>query len=157
MMCHMPLKRLARRLGHKAWFAKLGKAIVPLDKAVAKLTGGRVVALGIVPSLILTTTGRKSGQPRVQPLAYVPDGNEIILIGSNWGGPTHPAWSANLMATPQAKVVIKGKEIAVTARLLAGEEREHAWALAVDVWPPYATYAKRAAHRTIRVFRLTRG
>ncbi len=152
-----PLQRLARQLGHRAWFARLGKAIVPLDRGMAKLTGGRVVALGLVPSLILTTTGRKSGQPRPQPLAYVPDGDDIILIGSNWGGPNHPAWSVNLIANPVAKVNVKGREKAVTARLLTDAERAAAWQLATQVWPPYATYEKRCAPRKIRVFRLTVG
>ncbi|WP_117210003.1 nitroreductase family deazaflavin-dependent oxidoreductase [Allorhizocola rhizosphaerae] len=153
----MPLQRLARHLGHRAWFVKLGKAIVPFDRAMAKLTGGRVVALGVVPSLILTTTGRKSGLARSQPLAYVPDGDDIILIGSNWGGPNHPAWSGNLIANPAAKVNVKGREKSVTARLLTGAERDEAWRLAVQVWPPYATYEKRCAPRVIRVFRLTTG
>lgn len=153
----MPLQRLARHLGHRVWFAKLGKAIVPLDRAVGKLTGGRVVALGVVPSLILTTTGRKSGLPRAQPLAYVPDGDDIILIGSNWGGPTHPAWSGNLLANPSARVNVKGRERHVTARLLDGAERDRAWRLAVSVWPAYETYEKRCAPRKIRLFRLTAG
>lgn len=151
----MPLRRLARYLGHKAWFARYVQVVVPLDKGLAKLTGGRFVALGIVPSLTLTTVGRKSGQERMQPLAYVPDGDDILLIGSNWGGPKHPAWSANLMSNPDARVRVKGVEKAVTARLLSGDEREQAWQLALRIWPAYDTYAKRCAPRAIRVFRLT--
>jgi deazaflavin-dependent oxidoreductase (nitroreductase family) len=152
----MPLRRIVKHLGHKSWFAKLGKAIVPLDRGMAKLTRGRVVALGLIPSLTLTTTGKKSGEPRTQPLAYVPDGDDIILIGSNWGGAKHPAWSYNLLAKPHASVRVKGKTYAVTARLLSGAERENKWQMALQIWPAYATYKERAAHREIRVFQLTK-
>ncbi|HCT80855.1 MAG TPA: nitroreductase family deazaflavin-dependent oxidoreductase [Micromonosporaceae bacterium] len=156
MMSPMPLRRIVKHLGHQSWFAKLGKAIVPLDKGVTKLTGGRVVALGLLPSLTLTTTGKKSGLERSQPLAYTPDGDDIVLLGSNWGGPKHPAWSYNLLANPRAKVRVKGKTYSVTARLVTGAEREAMWQLALQVWPAYATYAKRAPHREIRVFHLTK-
>jgi deazaflavin-dependent oxidoreductase (nitroreductase family) len=155
MICAMPLLRMVKSLGHKKWFAKLGKAIVPLDKAVAKLTGGRVVALGLIPSLRIVTTGKKSGLERLQPLAYVPDGDNIILIGSNWGGDKHPGWSYNLIANPRARVCIKGKWREVTARLAKGEEREQLWQKALAVWPAYNSYKQRAAHRQIRVFYLT--
>lgn len=151
----MPFLRLVQRLGHQAWFARLGKALVPLDRLVARLTKGRVVALGLVPSLILTTVGRRSGQERVQPLVYTKQGNDIILIGSNWGQAQHPAWSANLITQPQARIRINGHERAVTARLVTGHEREQLWQAALRVWPAYATYAKRAHHRQFRIFRLT--
>jgi deazaflavin-dependent oxidoreductase (nitroreductase family) len=152
----MPLRRIVKHLGHQSWFAKLGKAIVPLDRGMARLTRGRVIALGLIPSLTLTTTGKKSGEPRTQPLAYVPDGDDIILIGSNWGGAKHPAWSYNLLANPHASVRVKGKTYAVTARLLNGAERENKWQMALQIWPAYATYKERAAHREIRVFRLSK-
>jgi deazaflavin-dependent oxidoreductase (nitroreductase family) len=156
MMCHMPLRRIVKRLGHKSWFARLGKAIVPLDRGMAKLTRGRVVALGLIPSLTLTTTGKRSGEARVQPLAYVPDGDDIVLIGSNWGGAKHPAWSYNLLAHPRASVRVKGKTYGVTARLVTGTEREAKWQMALQIWPAYATYKERCAPREIRVFHLTK-
>ncbi len=127
-----------------------------LDKGMTKLTGGRLIALGIVPALMLTTTGKKSGLPRSQPLAYIPDGEDMILIGSNWGGPKHPGWSYNLLANPKATARVKGKNYAVSARLLTGEERERKWQQAVEVWPAYVTYQKRCAPREIRLFLLTK-
>lgn len=145
---------MVKYLGHKPWFSKVVRATFPpIDKAMIKLTRGRVVAMGLVPSLTLTTTGKKSGLEREQPLAYTPDGDDVVLIGSNWGGPTHPAWTYNLIANPRAKVCIKGKTFPVTARLLTGAEREEKWKLALEVWPAYATYAKRI-DRQIRVFLL---
>jgi deazaflavin-dependent oxidoreductase (nitroreductase family) len=151
----MPFLRFVQKLGHQGWFARMGRALVPLDKGVAKLTKGRVVALGLVPSLELTTIGRKSGRERTQPLVYIPDGDDIILIGSNWGRATHPNWSANLLAHPVARVRVKGRERSMTARLVTGEERERLWRMALQTWPAYATYAGRAGGRRIRVFRLT--
>jgi len=146
---------LVQRVGRQPWFGSLRTVIVPIDKAVAKLTRGRVVALGLLPALTLTTTGRKSGKERTQPLAYIPDGDDIILIGSNWGQPAHPGWSANLLANPQARVRIKGEQMRVTARLTTGEERDRLWRLALQIWPGYATYQRTAGGRQIRVFKLT--
>ena len=156
-MSPMPLRRLAKHLGHKAWFAKMSRAVMPpLDKGMTKLTGGRLIALGIVPALLLTSTGKKSGLRRSQPLAYVPDGDDMILVGSNWGGPKHPGWSHNLIANPTATVRVKGTTYPVTARLLSGKEREQRWQQAIAIWPAYETYQKRCAPREIRVFLLTR-
>ena len=155
-MMAMPLFGLVQRIGRQPWFGKLRTVIVPIDKTISKLTGGRIVAAGLLPALTLTTVGRKSGKEYSQPLAYVPDGDEIILIGSNWGQPHHPGWSANLIANPRARVRIKGKEMPVTARLTQGTERERCWDLALGMWPGYATYQKTAGDRKIRVFLLQR-
>lgn len=152
----MPLRRIARKLGHKTWFVAAARVVVPpFDRFMNKVTRGRVIALGILPSLMLTTTGKKTGKERVQPLAYIADGDDIILIASNWGGHNHPGWSYNLLANPHARVRLKGADKPVTARLVEGEERDRLWAKALQIWPAYATYEKRASHRRIRVFRLT--
>ncbi|GAA2369359.1 nitroreductase family deazaflavin-dependent oxidoreductase [Catellatospora methionotrophica] len=132
----------------------MGRFLVPADRAVAKLTKGRVVALGLLPTLILTTTGRKSGQPRTQPLLYVRDGDNFVVTGSNWGQQGHPAWSVNLIATADATVTLGGREIPVRGVLAEGAERERLWQLLLTVWPAYATYQERAANRVIRIFSL---
>ena len=88
--------------------------------------------------------------------AHMRDRGDIILIGSNWGGSHHPAWSYNLLANPRASVRLKGKTYGVTARLVTGPEREEKWRMALQIWPAYATYKERAAHREIRVFHLTK-
>jgi deazaflavin-dependent oxidoreductase (nitroreductase family) len=155
-MMAMPLFGLVQKIGRQPWFGKLRTVILPVDKAISKLTGGRVVAAGLLPALILTTVGRKTGKVYSQPLAYIPDGDDIILVASNWGQAHHPGWSANLIANPRAHVRIKGKETAVTAQLTQGEERERCWGLALRVWPGYATYQKTAGDRKIRVFLLQR-
>lgn len=145
---------VVKQMGHRRWFATVGRALVPLDRAVARFTKGRVVALGLLPTLVLTSTGRRSGLPRRQPLLYLRDGDAFVVIGSNWGRPDHPAWSANLLAHPDAVVTVAGKDIAVRAELATGPQRERLWGLALAVWPAYASYQRRAG-RPIRVFRLT--
>jgi deazaflavin-dependent oxidoreductase (nitroreductase family) len=147
------LRSLVRTLGHRRWFARLGPVLVPADRLVGRLTGGRVVALGLIPSLLLTTTGRRSGRPRTIPLLGVPDGDSVVVVGSNWGGPRHPAWALNLLADPAATLTRHGLTVQIRARRLTGPERERAWRRAVREWPAYRTYAARAG-RPLHVFRL---
>ncbi|MEO3743063.1 nitroreductase/quinone reductase family protein [Plantactinospora sp. B5E13] len=146
--------RLIRRIGHSRWFAACTPLVVPADRLVARLTRGRVIALGMVPSLLLTTTGRRSGQPRSTPLLAVPDGDAYVVVGSNWGRTTHPAWTVNLLADPAATVTVRGREIPVHGRLAEGAERDRLWRLLVGEWPAYQTYVHRAGGRDLRVFRL---
>lgn len=148
------IRRLLRRAGHTRTLSRLGPLLVPADRLVGRLTGGHVVALGLVPSLILTTTGRRSGQPRRNPLLYVRDGDAFVVIGSNWGKNRQPAWSLNLLADPRATVTIGGRHLPVEGRVATGAERERLWGLLLTEWPAYETYVERAGGRDIRVFRL---
>ncbi|MDG4829657.1 nitroreductase/quinone reductase family protein [Solwaraspora sp. WMMD1047] len=149
------LRQLTRSLGHRRWFARAGRFLVPADRLVGRLTRGRVVALGLMPSLILTTTGRRSGQPRSNPVLYVRDGDAFVVTGSNWGRPQPPAWALNLLADPAATALVRGRSIAVRATAVTGAERDRLWELLVAEWPAYLTYQRRAAGREIPVFRLT--
>jgi deazaflavin-dependent oxidoreductase (nitroreductase family) len=146
---------VARRLGRYRWFAAVGQAYVPLDRLVSKLSRGRAAALG-VPSLTITTTGRRSGEPRTQPLLYVPDGDDFVVIGSNWGQQHHPAWTVNLLAQPDAVVTLRGREIPVRGELVSGAERDRLWSRLLALWPAYAAYEDRAGGRELRIFRLRR-
>jgi deazaflavin-dependent oxidoreductase (nitroreductase family) len=145
-------------MGKRQWFADLGKKLVPFDLAVQRTTQGRVSLLRLfgLPWLVLTAIGRKSGQPRSVPLLYVPHGNEYVVVGSNWGEKHHPAWSANLLAHPEAEVQARGRTIPVLAREVTGEEREELWREVITkTWPAYDTYAERARGRELRVFALS--
>jgi len=148
---------LVQRIGRQRWFASLGRRLAPLDRRLYRLTGGRWSVIGRhgLPSLLITTTGRKSGLPRTQPLLYAPDGDGYIVVGSNWGQSSHPAWSANLLAHPTARVTLGDREFGVRAALITGAERDRLWQLVQRIWPGYSEYAKRAEHRQIRMFRLT--
>jgi deazaflavin-dependent oxidoreductase (nitroreductase family) len=149
------LTSIVRRLGSQRWFLAIGRALVPADRLVGRMSHGRISVLGMVglPSLLLTTIGRRSGQPRRQPLLYVRDGDGYVVVGSNWGGPAHPGWSANLLADPSATVEIRGRRIAVRAVPAKGAERDRLWRLVVDAWPAYQSYAA-GTDRKIRLFRL---
>ena len=151
----MSYSDLILKLGHQRWFARVGRAMVPVDRAVQKATGGRwsVIGKGVVPEMLLTTTGRKSGQPRSVPLLYARDGDAYVVVASNWGQEHHPAWSGNLMAEPKAVVTVDGRAVDVVAELTDAEEKARVWPLVTAVWPAYDTYAERAG-RDIRVFLL---
>jgi deazaflavin-dependent oxidoreductase (nitroreductase family) len=148
--------RITQRLGSNATFAKVMKRVAPAgDKLFHKLTGGRWTPSSTqVPSLMLTTTGAKSGEPRTVPLACLPDGDGFFLVGSNFGQQHHPAWSGNLLKTPEATVVFRRRTIPVTARLLDDEEKAEVWPRLTEMWPSYDAYVDRSG-RNIRVFHLT--
>ncbi len=150
--------RLVRAVSATRVFARVAPYLLPaIDRGVHRLSGGRMMlSEAMLPGLMLTATGARSGAPRRTPLACVPEpGGTWLLIGSNFGRPRHPDWSANLLAHPRARVSWRGEETEVTARLLTGAERDAAWAAALRLWPPYATYQSRVT-REIRLFRLTR-
>ncbi|WP_315095288.1 nitroreductase family deazaflavin-dependent oxidoreductase [uncultured Cellulomonas sp.] len=151
----MVLTRSVRRLGRTRWFARLGRTAAGLDRRLQKATRGRWSVLGRVtlPQLVLTTTGRTSGQPREAVLLYAVDADGWVVIGSNWGQGHHPAWSGNLLADPRAAVAVAGVTTPVVATLVDDDERARLLPALLAVWPGYEDYAARAG-RHLRVFRL---
>jgi deazaflavin-dependent oxidoreductase (nitroreductase family) len=145
-----------RSLGHQSWFAVVGRVVVPVDRWLQQKTRGRINMIGRaeLPTLLLTTQGRKSGQARIVPLLYVTDNDNFVVTASNWGRRAHPDWSANLLANPNATVSLAGREIQVRATLAEGAERDRVWGLVTKVWPAYDTYVERSG-RAIRIFILT--
>ncbi|HLV71915.1 deazaflavin-dependent oxidoreductase (nitroreductase family) [Actinomadura hallensis] len=145
-----------QRISGAAWFAKVGPKIVPpVDRALHRATGGRLL-LGqlLVPSLVLTTTGAVSGLPRRTPLACLPDDDGgFYVVGSNFGREKHPAWTGNLLKNPDAEVSFQGRTVPVTAHLLDDTERKEIWPRLTAVWPVYDQYVARA-DRELRVFHL---
>jgi deazaflavin-dependent oxidoreductase (nitroreductase family) len=127
----------------------------PLENAMTFVSRGRVPLSGLlVPSLVLHTVGAKSGIERDTPLMYCPEPNGCILVtGSNFARDTHPAWTANLMANPDAAVSLKGRRIRVHATLITEAERDAVWAWIEDQWPHYRDY-EVASGRVLRIFRL---
>ncbi|MEU8761157.1 nitroreductase family deazaflavin-dependent oxidoreductase [Streptomyces sp. NPDC048659] len=151
--------RMMQKVSSTRTFAKVAPHFIPaMDKAVHRLTRGKVMlSARMLPGVVLTAKGAKSGQPRVTPLACMPEPADgtWLLVGSNFGRPGHPAWTGNLLAHPDAEVSWRGESFPVRARLLTGEERAAAWRAALEFWPPYAAYQARI-DREIRLFRLTR-
>ncbi|MFF5305327.1 nitroreductase/quinone reductase family protein [Streptomyces sp. NPDC013161] len=149
--------RAVQKVSSTRAFARIAPHVIPaMDRTVHRLTRGKVLlSAQMLPGVILTSTGARSGQLRRSPLACMPEEGGWILVGSNFGRTGHPAWTHNLIAHPDAEISWKGEEIPVTARLLEGEERAGVWKTALAFWPPYATYQKRI-EREIRLFRITR-
>ncbi len=96
-----------------------------------------------VPSLLLTTTGRKSGEKFIFPLFYGETGNSYIIVASKGGAPEHPGWYRNLLAHPEVEVQVGTKKLKAKARTAAGEERARLWNKGIEFWPPYADYQKK--------------
>lgn len=125
-----------------------------LDRLVHRLSGGRyALSQRMLPSIVLHTTGAKTGLPRDTSLACLPDGDAYYVVGSNFGQAHHPAWTANLLTHPDAVVESKRHRVDVRARLLDTGEKAEVWPRLIDLWPNYDRYVERSG-RDLRVFRL---
>lgn len=147
--------RAVQAIARTRGFARVAPHVVPhIDRALHRLTGGRFV-LGdrLVPTIVMTTTGAKTGLARQTPVAALPDGDGYYVVASNFGREHHPAWSANLLANPEVSVSHHGRDRAMRARLLADEEKAGVWPHLLQIWPSFDVYVERSG-RNIRVFRL---
>lgn len=96
-----------------------------------------------VHTLLLTTTGRRSGEDRTTPLIYGEDGDGYVIVASKGGAPKHPAWMKNLEADPSAQVQVGPDRFAARARVAEGEERERLWQRMAGIWPDYDRYQQK--------------
>lgn len=151
------LGRAVQGMAASAPFAKVGPRVMPpLDRFVHRVSGGRLlVSRLMLPCIVLTTTGRRSGEPRQSPLAAVPHDGAFYVVGSNFGKPHHPAWSWNLLAHPEAEVAYRGEEFAVRAELLEPDQKAAVWPELIAKWPLFDLYVQRSG-RDLRVYRLVR-
>ncbi len=117
-----------------------------LHTQLIRRTGGRFGGQMFKrPMILLTTTGRISGQPRVTPLLCHPDGDRYLLIGSNGGDDRTPQWVQNLMANPEASIELDGETIAVRARIATPEEKKDLWPKATAAYKGYDGYQRRTS------------
>jgi deazaflavin-dependent oxidoreductase (nitroreductase family) len=153
-----PFHRLVRRTAATRPMAKLyGVIQQPLDHLVHRLTRGRTTAsssLGGVTITMLTTIGAKSGKPRTLPVLGLPDGDDVIVIASNFGRPRNPSWYHNLLANPRAEIVSDGVSRKVTAHELSGAERARCYRRGEEIYPGFSHYPRWAAKRRVPVLRL---
>ena len=106
--------------------------------------------------LLLTTKGRKTGEPRTTPLIYAEDGDAYVIVASKGGAPEHPGWYENLAKDPNVELQVLGDVFPARARVAEGDERERLWRKANQVWPHYDEYATKT-DREIPVVVLERG
>ena len=131
------------------WALRVGGRLnVPLYRLTRGRLGGRI---GRAPVLLLTTTGRKSGQARTAPVLYMRDGDRLVVIGSNAGNVKTPAWALNLTANPEAAVEVGARRHDVRARIAEGEERTDLWRRMNEQYAGFDDYRARTT-REIRVF-----
>ena len=96
-----------------------------------------------VPTLLLTTTGRKSKQPIVLPLIYGKDGDRYVIVASRGGAPDHPGWYKNLVAQPAVKLQVAADKFAARASTAKGAERTRLWSVMTKIWPAYDDYQSK--------------
>jgi len=119
-----------------------------VHRRIYRLTGGKVGGrLGKLPVLLLTTTGRKTGRPRTQPLVYTQVGDGYAVIASKGGAAQHPLWYLNLREDPSAAVTVGRETRKVRARDAEGGERERLWRTLADLYPGYERYAQKTSRR----------
>ncbi len=116
----------------------------------ASLGGGK----GMVPTLLLTTTGRKSGNPLTLPLIFGRSGQSYVVVASKGGAPTHPAWYLNLQANAEVRVQVKGDKFTARAHTADAAERAALWPKMVEIYGPYEDYQTKT-DRQIPVVVLT--
>jgi deazaflavin-dependent oxidoreductase (nitroreductase family) len=127
------------------------KALIRLFLAghtwIYRFSGGAIGGKFSLPILLLTTTGRKSGQQRTLPLAYLPDGDNFVVIASNGGAAAHPGWFYNLQSQPRATIQVKNRIIKVRAELAGPEKREQLWTQLKKIEPAYDKYQQRTSRQ----------
>ena len=146
------LRRLGPTKGFIAFYRRFGPKV---DPWVMRSRGGRTMTrLYGLPSLLLDTIGVKTGFVRTSPLLYVRDGDDFVVIGTNFGQLTHPAWTANLLAHPQATIEVGQVRVAVEAELVDQAGWDRNWPRFCAVYAGYARYLETCGDRTPRMFLL---
>jgi F420H(2)-dependent quinone reductase len=128
------------------------EAVWRFHRRLFNATGGRVwTKFGGMPIAMVTTTGRKSGQPRSVTIPFFRDGDAYVFVGSNAGAAKDPDWVQNLRTHPQATIKLKGTEIPVRGHVAADDERNRLWTRAIEHQPDYAEYQRNLTDRQLPV------
>ncbi|MEU2199318.1 nitroreductase family deazaflavin-dependent oxidoreductase [Isoptericola sp. NPDC019482] len=142
----------------RAFRAVAPMILPPVERGLARLTRGRFqLSAVLVPSLVLHTTGARSGEPRDTYLMYTPVGRgRLVVAGTSFARDRHPAWTYNLLAHPDAAVSIRGRRYDVRAAPVTDDgERDALWSRIEAQWPGYRAY-ERESGRVVRLFVLER-
>ena len=151
-----PLQALARNPHGYRWLMKRSGFVAWNERAVRRVTGDRLGVLDLVgiPSAQVITVGRRTGRARTTTLQLIQDGEEFIVVGSNWGSADEPAWVHNFSAASVVDVRRRGNRFQAAVRELTGDERDRAWTTIVAAWPNYEIAQSMAGRRTFRLFAL---
>lgn len=151
------MRPIAQRIGALPWLPTYLPQIVKVDKAIQRVSRGRLTLLWFagLPNLTLRVPGRRTGIVRETPLLTTPYDGGWLIAGSNFGGAKPPVWVHNLTAVETADILVDGHHLRVRWRELSGDERAAAWRAMLRTWRNYALYEKKTS-RTIRVFLLER-
>jgi deazaflavin-dependent oxidoreductase (nitroreductase family) len=150
------IQRVTQRVaasGPGAWVFQ--RTMYPIDKGLYRLTKGRLTVPGLMaglPVIMMTTTGAKTGQDRTMPLVGIPMGDDLAVMGSNFGQSSTPGWVYNLRAKPEATVEFGSESVAVAARSATTAETERAFEAGAAFYGGFPKYRQRASHREIEVF-----
>jgi deazaflavin-dependent oxidoreductase (nitroreductase family) len=146
--------RLALRLTHYRWFAVYMKHVgCHLDRMLIRASRGRLSIAGpAIPTMLLTTTGRKTGKERTVPLNYVRDGKNLVAVCENFGLEKASSWPYNLVADPKARIEIDGKARGYLSRAATEEEVDRNLPRLIAMVPAIETYFERSGVRKVFVF-----
>ena len=126
---------------------KVGRRFYPWHRRLYQLTGGLIGHhSGMGPILLLTTTGRRSGEARTTPLLYMSDGDDFVVVGSNGGRDQAPGWLLNLRKDPAATVQVRRRRVRVGAEVLEGAAKQELWPRLIEHyqgWSYYQTLTER--------------
>ncbi len=151
--------RAIRRMGGWRSFSWLfGRALPATDRFVSRITGRNATLAGLLCDLevlLLTTTGARTGVQRTTPVFCLREGDDFVVIASNWGKEHNPSWYYNLRANPKAKVTLGGSTQDVIAREVTGPRRDQCWQRACRMYPAYDLYKARA-HRELPIMILSK-
>jgi deazaflavin-dependent oxidoreductase (nitroreductase family) len=120
-----------------------------------RANGGAVAQFAGTPLLLLITTGAKTGDARISPLAYLPDGDRLVVFAANGGRPANPGWYHNVIADPRVVVEVGAQRFGATASIATGEDRQRLWDLHVERNSVFGAFAAKTS-RAIPVVVLTR-
>ena len=143
-----------KRMGSHPVFVWAVKHLVsPIDRIVVKISRGRVRPPSslAVPTMLLTTVGRRTGADHTIPLVYVKDADRFIVANARPAGERRNPWILNLRAAEKARVKVAKRTVRVSARELEGSDVEQWWPALVDVWPAFALHYDATGERTVFV------
>jgi deazaflavin-dependent oxidoreductase (nitroreductase family) len=144
----------ARRLGsHPAAVWTVKHVVNPLDRMLVRMSKGRISPLSslAVPTLLMTTVGRRSGKERTVPLVYLRDGGRYVVANARPAGERRNPWVLNLGTAGSARIQAGGRTIEVSARPATEDEIGHWWPELVDVWPAFGEHYAATGERSIFV------